>query len=437
MQKRLFKSLFLLTLLLLPAAPVFASGFAIIEQSVSGLGNAFSGGAAAAEDASTIFFNPAGMVLLEGQQITTAAHLIAPSAKFSARNATSLAGVSLGTNNGGDAGKTALVPNFYYANKLNDKLAVGFGIFAPFGLATEYDREWVGRYHAVESDVMTINLNPSIAYRATDKLSIGIGLSAQYIDVTLSSMVDSSGGVAPNPLSDIYVNNEANDWGYGFNIGLLYQFSDSTRSGFHYRSQIDHKVEGETTTSLGAALPGAVKALFPDQGVHGALSLPATASLSLHHQATDKLALMADLTWTEWSSFDKLVIEFEGAGLAGNSSSTTTENWKDSMRYSIGASYQTSESLLLRCGLAYDESPISDEYRTPRIPGTDRIWVAFGAGYRFSPRLQADFGYVHLFVDDSQINKSTANAEDFLRGNLEGEFENSVDILSAQLTYNF
>src|SRR6056297_1582483 len=235
------------------ASSAAASGFAIIEQSVSGLGNAFAGAAASAEDASTIFFNPAGMSLLEGQQVTAGAHVILPSAEFTAETATNALGGSLGTNNGGDGGVNALVPNLYYTNKLNDQWVIGLGIHAPFGLATKYDKDWVGRYHAVESDVITLNINPSVAYRVNDKLSFGAGFNIQYIDATLSSMTDyglsvassllksaanpatppavaqalseNASELASNPNADIFADIEADDWSYGFNLGLLYELA--------------------------------------------------------------------------------------------------------------------------------------------------------------------------------------------------------------------
>ncbi|MFO7983199.1 MAG: outer membrane protein transport protein [Desulfuromonadales bacterium] len=443
------------------ASTGFSSGFAIIEQSVSGLGGAFSGGAASAEDASTIFFNPAGMTLLEGQQVVAGAHVIVPSAEFEAETAenaiagTPLADVpgantSLGTNNGGDGGVTAVVPNFYYSNKVNDKLSFGLGVNAPFGLTTEYDKDWVGRYHAVDSEVMTLNINPAVAYRVNEQLSVAAGVSIQYIDVTLSSMVDGGLGVfeatgdtnllplASNTDYDVFVENKADDVGYGFNLGLLYEFSQDTRMGFSYRSEIEHTVEGDVNTTVPDTLiPFGGETLFPDQGVNGDITLPAVASLSVYHELSDKLALMADLSWTGWSSFDKLTINFEGAGLAGRDSSTTTENWDDTWRYSAGAAYQATEALLLRTGVAFDETPISDEYRTPRIPGEDRTWVTVGAGYQLSESLTLDCAYAHIFVSDSKMEKDASDPEDAARGTVVGEFENSVDIASVQLAYSF
>ncbi|MDX2479586.1 MAG: outer membrane protein transport protein [Desulfuromusa sp.] len=437
MWKKSSASLIGLVLLLAASSTAFASGFALIEQSVSGLGNAFAGGAASAEDPTTVFFNPAGMTRLEGQQVNSGLHLIIPSAKLSPSSAENSNGNPITGSDGGDGGESGVAPNLYYTNKLNDILTVGLGINAPFGLATKYDRDWIGRYHAVESEVMTININPSFAIKATDKLSLGAGLNIQYIDATLSAMVDVGNNLTGNssPATDVFVENKADDWSMGYNLGLLYEFTEATRVGFAYRSKIRHSLEGHTTTEVPTALAG-VAFLFPDkQGVNGKIALPASASLSLFHQLNDQWAIMTDINWTEWSSFEELTLNFEGAGIGGNPSTTTLENWEDTWRYSVGTSYAYNESLVLRGGLAYDETPIKDNYRTPRIPGEDRYWITLGAGITLSQSFVVDIAYAHLFVDDSKINLVSDDNDS--AGYLTGEYENQVDIASVALTYRF
>ena len=459
MSKKCFSLLLGLVFLIAGSSTAFASGFAIIEQSVSGLGTAFSSGAAAS-DASTVFFNPAGMTLLEGQQVTAGVHFIFPSAEFKKKKAENAIGAPLSGGDGGNGGETAVVPNFYYTNKINDRLSIGLGITAPFGLRTDYNKTWVGRYHAVESDVKTININPAIAYKVTDKLSIGVGVSAEYMDVTLSSMVDgglvafaavAGAGGDPRPLApivsnsdyDVFAENKADDWGYGYNLGAIYEFTPDTRIGIAYRSEIKHKLEGDIDTDVPSsltALPGVgplLGAAFKDQDIHGKITLPATASFNVYSKITERFALMADVTWTEWSSFDELTIHFEGDGIAGKDSTTTTEKWDDTWRYSLGATFQATEALILRSGVAYDETPIPDDYRTPRIPGEDRYWVTLGAGYQFTEYLPMDIAYAHLFVDDSKMQKSVSDPEDTARGTVVGEFDNSVDIASIEFSYRF
>jgi len=437
----------------------FASGFAIIEQSVSGLGSAFSGGAAAAEDASAMYYNPATMTLIKGQQVVGGSHVIVPSAKVTISEATSAAGAinpafaSITGGNGENAGVTGVVPNLYYVNNPGNGFAFGLGINAPFGLATKYDRTWIGRYHAVESDVMSININPALAYQVNDKLSLGAGLNVMYMKATLSSMVNgglaaaSKGGAAlPNsPAFDVFVENKADSWAYGFNLGATYQLTDATRFGLAYRSEVKQELKGTTKTDVPAALAattlpalGGITAdlLFQNQNVNGKIDLPASASLSINHQLNQKLSLMGDVSWTDWSSFQELTLNFEGTGIAGKTSTTTVEKWDDSWRFSLGSLYQFSDALTLRCGVAFDQTPIaSAEHRTPRIPGEDRTWLALGAGYRFSESLRADFAYAHLFVKDSTLNLSLADNQS--SGSLVGKSENKVDIVSVQLVYAF
>ncbi len=454
MKKQLLRSFVLLGILLLPATGAFASGFAIIEQSVSGLGTAFATGSATADDASAMYFNPATMTQIKGQQIVSGLHVIVPSAKLNITEAKSPASAvpsipavfdDISGGNGVNGGVTGVVPNLYYVNNQGNGLAFGLGINAPFGLATKYSKTWIGRYHAVESDVKSININPAVAYQVTDKLSVGAGFNAMYMDVTLSSMVNgglaafsaTSGAVGtPNSTSDdIFIENKADDWAYGYNLGLTYQVTDSTRLGLAYRSKVKQELEGTTRTTVPSSV-SILAAAFTDQNVNGKIDLPASASLSINQRVNDKLVLMGDISWTDWSSFKELTLNFEGAGIGGNPSTTTVENWNDSWRYSIGAAYQYNDALKLRCGLAYDQTPIPDaEHRTPRIPGEDRTWLTLGGGYKFTDKITTDFAYAHLFVDDSDLNLTLADNPS--SGSLVGSSENSVDIISVQLSYNF
>lgn len=439
--------------LLALASPAYSAGFALIEQSVSGLGNAFAGGAAVAEDATTIFFNPAGMTRLKGQQAVAGLHLIMPQSDFkkeSANLSPLLGGAALTGGDGGQGGETGLAPNLYYAVNLDNGWAFGLGINAPFGLATEWDDGWVGRYHALRSEVMTVNINPSAAYRVNEHLSLGAGVSAQYVKAELSNAIDfgsitaPAGGVPQG--DDGKAELEADDWGYGFNLGMLYEFTENSRAGLAYRSRIKYTAEGDADFSVSATATARLNAMragnpavppFVDADVQADITLPDSASLSIYHGFNSKWAVMADVTWTNWSTFDELRVEFENA----QPDNVTTESWKDSWRYSLGATFNPSERLTLRAGIAYDEEPIPDaEHRTPRIPGEDRLWTSLGLGYRIGERAKVDVGYAHLFVDDSKINKQAGTdptGEDFIRGSLKGEFENSVDIISAQLVYNF
>jgi long-chain fatty acid transport protein len=389
-----------------------ASGFALIEESGSGMGNAFAGGAASAEDASTLFFNPAGMTRLSGQQMSLVLHAIKPTVEFSNTGSTAAPGRSLG-NSGGDAGHWAAVPNLYYVAELSPKLRAGVGISSPFGLKTDYDSNWMGRFQAIKSDLITININPSLAYKINDQWSVGAGLDAQYIEAMLTNAVNL--GVAEG-----FAQVKGNDWSVGYNLGVLYEMNPATRFGLAYRSDVRHKLEGDVTFSGGVPAPNGT--------ISAQMTLPETVSLSAFHQINSQWAVMADATWTRWSRFKELRIVRDSGALV----SRTPENWKDTMRYAVGANYQATSNLKLRSGIAYDQSPVSDAYRTARIPDADRIWLTFGASYKLTQADSLDAGYAHIFVDNSSINSSTAS-----NGKLVGTYSNSVDILSVQYNHRF
>ncbi len=428
----------LVTALLATAAPlVQGAGFALIEQSGSGMGNAFAGAAASAEDASTIYFNPAGLMYLQGAQLVAAGHLIKPSTKFSG-SATDPLAAPISGSNGGDAGDLGIVPNLYYSRPLPNGFVFGLGINAPFGLKTEYNADWVGRYHAIESEVKTVNINPTIAYKATPSLSVGVGVSAQYIEATLSQAVNQflacASALGPGPCAgligapDVKAEVEGDDWSFGFNFGLMFEVAPTTRIGFAYRSKIGQELEGDASFAGANPVFASVGVLVPTS-VRADVTLPESASLSLYHELNSKWALLADATWTKWSRFQELRIDFS----SNQPDSVTVENWDDSMRFALGVNYRYNSAWLLRAGIAYDEEPIPDaELRTPRIPGNDRKWLAVGANYRYSPALSFDVGYAHLFVSDTRIDHTSSSA-----GNITGTYDSDVNILSAQVNWNF
>jgi len=437
-----------------------SAGFAIIENSASGMGNAFAGAAAVAEDASTVYFNPAGLTNLSGSQLVAAGHIIVPSADFSNRGSyvnpaltggAPIAGSLSGTND--DGGETAFVPNLYYATQINDQWFAGVGINAPFGLATKYDDDWVGRYHAIRSEIKTININPSIAYKLNERFSLGGGVSAQYINATLSNNVDfgticygleaqipqlpdgtcAAAGMIPTG-SDGYAKVKGTDWSFGFNLGAMINVTDHTRVGLAYRSSISQNLEGSADFRVPANFQAILNMgipLFSDTNAKADIDLPESASISLYHAFNDQWAVLADATWTKWSRFDKLVIKYDNPA---QPDTVQPENWDNNMRYSLGATYSPNQTWIFRAGWAYDETPISrTKDRTPRIPGNDRTWVALGLGYRMTNSLSLDAAYSHLFIDDTKLD-----ALDHSTGHqLIGNYESDVDIFSAQLNYKF
>jgi len=445
-----------------------AAGFAIIENSASGMGNAFAGAAAVGEDASTTWFNPAALTRLKKRQAVTALHIIDPKADYTDKGSslnpaftggTTVRGSLTGIND--DGGEVGFVPNAYIAYPIKPGMVFGLGINAPFGLVVDYEDDWVGRYHALKSDLATININPSFAMKFGDKFSVGFGVSAQYADVTLSNAIDSGAaclgvaaaagspalqaqcvalGLTPNKQSiDSKGTVSGDSWGYGFNLGFLYEFNEGTRLGLSYRSEVEQEVEGDADFNVNPALqgflnalaPNPASALFSNTGANAAIDLPASASISFVHDIDNKVELLFDATWTQWSNFEELRVKFDNPV---QSDSVTTENWDDVWRFSAGLNIRMSDKWKLRTGLAWDEEPIPDaQHRTPRIPGNDRTWVTLGAGINLSPHFHLDLGYAHLFLNDTPIDHTSEGTGYTLRG----EYKAAVDIYSAQLNWYF
>ncbi len=411
------------------AHTAMASGFAILEQSARGVGHALAGATAETEDPSTLFFNPAGAAWLDGNQGVIGGHVIIPSFEFENGGSTypALGGVPVSGGNGGDGGVTTFVPNFYYVQSVNQAVKVGVGISAPWGLETEYDEGWVGRYHALKTELKTIDINPSIAVKLTEKIAIGAGVSAQYADAELSNAIDfgTIAGVAPGML-DGRGTVKGDDWSYGYNVGLMVTPTPKTRLGLHYRSKIEHTLEGDARFRVPApAMPIQARGLFVDTTGEADLNLPDVLSAGVYQQVGNKLALRADIAWTGWSEFDELRVEYG----SNQPDSVTDESWDDTWRYAVGMDYFVNEKWTWRVGAAYDETPVPDaDHRTPRIPDADRTWLTTGLGYLLSESASLDFSYAHIFFNDSEMNQITSTGD-----NLRGRYEGDADIVSLQL----
>ncbi|HNX04302.1 MAG TPA: outer membrane protein transport protein [Opitutales bacterium] len=431
------KSLLALASGLTIASLANGAGFAIVEQSVAGLGNAFSG-AAGAEDASVMFFNPAGMSFVDGPQVQAGTHYLMLNAYFknSGTVTTSPSGATVTTSGAdSDGGFKTPLPNLYYLQPLTSKLTAGLSVNCPFGLGTEYDEGWVGRYMARKSEIQTFDVSPALSYKVTDSFSIGVGFDLYYIDANLTSDIDlNKDGTS---LLDGFTNMKADDDAYGYHLGMLWQATTSTRFGLSYRSQITTHLKGTADFTLPANLPSALaaaQAVFVDQGVGAELDLPSSLSFNVYHNLTDKIDLMADVTWTDWSTFYSLDLNFENALTESVAGKAQIENWRDTIRYSAGMTYKLSDTLKLRGGLCFDPAAVRGaEFRTPRIPDAKRFWVSTGLNWKLSDKASMDFAYVHIFVDDPDVDNSTHTAGQHLVGTIEAY----MDIVSASFTYKF
>ncbi len=423
---------------LLGAGPVIAAGFQINETSGSGLGNAFAGGAASAEDASTVWSNPAGLSRLGSRQLAGAIHLVTPSIKFRNEFSAPATQQTLG-NDGGDAGGLNVVPNLYVAMPLNRQWTLGLGINAPWGLVTDYDDGWIGRFQADKSDIKTVNINPAASFRVDDRLALGLGLNVQWIDATFTNQVNYSAaslsvGTPASPGLESSARIKGKDTAYGWNAGLLWDLDKDRRIGVHYRSAVRYDVAGDVTfTNPTPTVPVALAQTLADSGVTAKVKLPPISNLSYFGAVDSRWAVMADAQWTGWSTIQDLTFHrSDGSLLSG-----TPENFKDVWKLAVGANYRYDASWMFRGGLAYDQSPVRREFRTPRLPDHDHSWLTAGAQYRIDPKMQIDVGAAYVWVKKAAINKSGDPSNQLANGLLNGHYKSSVTILSAQLTSSF
>jgi long-chain fatty acid transport protein len=465
-----------------------ASGFQLRDQSGSGQGNAYAGVSAGGADVSSMFFNPAAMAHYQGNHLQIGFTSIAPSSKFSdgvaTRSAVGGLGIAGSTISGatttGNVTKSATIPTLYAMWSVDEDLKVGLSVNVPFGLTTEYDPNWAGRYHAVKSHLETLDITPSVSYRMDPKWSVGLGLVARHAKAELSQMVDlgAQGQVAvaqallTNPTAadgapavsggraDALATVKGDCWAYGFKLGLLYEASEKLRLGLAYQSPVRATLKGDVTFDVPTAAlnagTAALKAANPTRtttvdslsnaiargtangSASAVLKMPATVSLGAVWDVSPTVSLAGELAWTKWSSFHELRVQFSNSG--SQPDSVTEENWKDTLFLALGATWHPAGAWTYRLGAALDKSPVPDATRTPRIPDADRTWASAGVSYQFNKTFGIDAGYSHLFVKKSTINLqggSNPSNSDYFRGDLSGTYKNSIDILSVQARIAF
>lgn len=436
--------------ILLSAQDVEASGFAIRENSTTGLGNAFASVPTNTDDITSISTNPAAMTYFTGIQGAASNSYIIPRAEFDGDSASTVGGFTINETNAfdgeDDIGRSALVGAFYTSAEVTDELRLGLAVTSPFGLLTDNSDGWIGRYHALKSSLLTIDVNPVVAYQVTDWLSIGGGFRAVYAEAELSNAIDSSGiassgASAPNTiLPDGRAELYGDDWGFGGNAGImfepgkLYAPLEGLRLGVGYRSRVELKVEGETDFEVPAALTGG-GAFTDGTDTKAEVDLPESVSFGAHYDLNDQWAVMAQAEWTNWSEFEELLVEFDD----NTPDSVTEEDWHDSWFFAVGMTHRPTwlEGLTIRTGFAYDQTPVPTRTRTPRIPDEDRYWLAFGVGYTPYSWLTLDLSYTHIFVPDAEIDLEAGDEGNTFRGNLDGEYRADIDIISFQGTIRF
>lgn len=439
MMRESFMSKNILKLSLVAAAMAMVTGhahsaaFQLAEQNATGLGRAFAGEGAIGDNAAVLGRNPAAMTLFDGPALSVGAIYINPDVDVAGNPTSAQAGAAAltgSTNTSKDIADSAVAPFFYYVQPVNEQWVLGFGAFTNYGLSTSYQENNFAGEVAGKTDLLTLNLNPNVAFKANQHLSLGAGFNAVYADAE----VIRHKGILSLPLggnaSDELVNLKGDDWGYGWNLGLLLEADEDNRWALTYRSKIDLTLKGDYSNQISSLIPGA-------GGLDGAskpgtldLSLPAITELSGFHQVQPDWALHYGIMFTEWHTFKEL----RATDNQGGELFQKDEGFKNSWRLSVGTTHQLNEQLTLRAGLAYDKSPVPEEARSISIPDVDRTWYTVGATYDFNDNLSMDAAFA--FLDGKKV---TVSEDSKILGPNAYQFESGGDayLFGLQMNYAF
>ena len=451
------------------AGETLGTGFQLNEQSASSIGNAFAAGAAFTDDVTAMWWNPAALSQFKRPQAAGALHIVVPSINFQNDGSLNATNQPLG-GDGGDAGGANFIPNAYVSVPINREFAFGVGINAPFGLTTHYGEGWLGRYQALKSSILTVNVNPALSWRLSPQFSVGVGASYEYLTATLTQNVNYSGVlagyaagaaalgqipaalipsiIAATPGLDSKATIKGDDSAWGWNIGVAWDVTPQFRLGAGYRSELKYKVSGNqtlenpvvtlppgtspTVAAVVASLSATINStLLYNKGVTSDITLPQIANLSMLYRIDSRWEVMADVQYTGWSSIPKL--QFDPTN--GSAPSVVPLNWDDTYKYSVGASYRYNDQWKARFGVAFDQTPANMTDTTVRLPDSDRWWLAIGGEYRHSPTLKFDAGFVYIFADSPSFNQNQGSTA--LNGLVKGTYDVSTAIFSMQAVYAF
>jgi long-chain fatty acid transport protein len=423
--------------------PAWASGFALREFSLSAASTSFAGASANNDSPAFLGFNPALASGVQDQDFQITLNAIAPSseANFVIANTSAGAQVS-GSRNPEGFIQEAIEPGLSLRKRLADSWTAGLSITAPWGLSTRYDAGWAGRYYAVESKLLTVNLAPDIAWRMNDQFAFGAGLQFQYAEGKLSNAIDfgslgsllSVPGAMPGQ-QDGFVAFTAKDWGIGYRLGMLWQPSPDIAVGLAWRSGIKHTLRGNVdflmdSAGVGTAISAASGA-FIDGSARTTLSLPSTTSAGISWKTNERLTIMGEVAFTDWSTIKELRVNFDNPVQPDD---FQTYNWSDTWLLAFGARYDVDERWTLRAGAAVDGSPTRDSTRDPRIPDATRTWLSASIEHHLSPTLSMQLGYAKLLFPEEPINLIPSAPGNQLRGSLAGTTDSDADMISFQIT---
>ncbi|EMD79364.1 outer membrane protein transport protein [Vibrio diabolicus] len=417
-----------------------AAGFQLAEYSATGLGRAYAGEAAMADNASAQWRNPAMLTYLEGTQVSVGAIYVNPNIDI--EGDVNFHG-STSSASSDDFAHDAIIPNFYLSHQYNEKFAIGLAFGTNYGMETDLGKGFGASHFGNEASVTTMEANLNAAYKVNESISVGGGIRYIIGEGSFGAAAPKNNVVGQHPVTGDPISvpqgtalkyMEGDDTAWGWQVGTAWQINENNRIGFAYKSEVELKLEGHAE-GLGFGF-GTKLSQLRDNG-YMYLNLPATAELASFHQVTDQLALHASFNWTDWSSFEKLEARLDTAG----THMVKVENWEDNYRFAVGATYQLDPKLALRTGIAYDTSAVSDKNRTITIPETDRTWLSIGATYDWTKDFSLDAGFTYIFAKDAPIVESRGyksdDAAEQVGGQFVGETTGNVWLIGVQANYRF
>ena len=403
-----------------------ASGFFLLEQSARLQGTSYAGTAALAADASTVYYNPAGMSRIKDWSLMQSGYLVSIHADLENASATNFGQPVTGPNgkNSASAGTNGPVGATLIAKRLSDQVVVGFGLTVPFGLSFEYDKDSIARFVATKSRLASYNINPSISWEPVDGFSLGVGFDAMLVDVALNQQVQVPG------FDELGVRLQADDWSYGWNVGLLYEFRDErdTRIGFAYRSKLTFGLTGDAKVTPSP--------LFASrQNVNATASFPDMITVSGVTMVAPRWQLLGDLQFIHWAVVQSVDVKFsEKPGETGPllPEQSLPFAFRNTFRGALGTEYFVDDEWTVRGGVAFDQSPVTNINRTARLPDANRVLLSVGVGYKLMEQMSIDVGYTHVFLPYGANLDQTVTAS-----TLKGSYSSSVDLFGLQLTFTF
>lgn len=424
-----------------------AGGYQINEQSVSGQGYGHAGRSSNVHDATIVYGNPAGMSFLDRAQITVGGTFLSVNSDISNVRASQSSPAFLQATGGatdtlpvtgsndGDMVPGTLVPFAFYAHPVNEQLAFGFGVYAPFGSKTEYENDFQGRNQGNYTEVKVMTAQPTVSYRFNEQWSVGAGLTYNRVEGELRRQVPVA---TPLGLSEVDSRVEGDDEAWGYNLGVIYQPAPETTLGLTYRSKVDFNLEGSFAANSPVLDQLGIGTVTDTAALD--LTTPETVNFSLTQEMSDKLKLMFGVSWARWSRFDQILVTGTERGEITNEQ----QNYSNAWAFSTGGEYQLTPTLALRAGVALDFTPTQDATRSVRIPSDDRRIFSIGAGWSPTPDLTLDVAYSYLterstHVDQSKTDSFTVAGQQTppITSNYSADYKNEAHGFGAQLTYRF